>query len=335
MVRLKEQVRKKDEKTIQTKVNKLQRKVSQHPGELISILTTHYGIMRVTSHTYNPDYYLMEAYLQTGLLTSDSRIFPNDSFLVAGVKNPYIIDLDTGHDRDFEKLNGNSFAILEGYGHGRRSIRAPLGHLIGIEKNARSTLSYLSNEEFNSEYIAKNTLRYRGRKPAAWVKIGNEEAIPFLQKVFLSSRKSWRYTELSKLLGVELPISSSMNVNRLWGVELPIGKSIREDLIIDQLAIHWELIDAETLLPKLKLAKEELLKKAEESDGLISDIAINVNYGGAIRDTEAKIERLIKTAIKRGYHESGFCIETRTAPGVSKRIDFKEFFSKEKEEYGF
>jgi len=276
------------EKSLNRKVALLQKKICKSQGELIVVYTAYYERVKKTAHEYYDSFFSLERYIQTGIITPETIVSNSDEFLT-GIKNSYYKEIGVAYDRDFQALDNDRF------------IRFPL----------RTPLSHLKGKQPDEEYFLYHQLAHFPEDPSLYLKIGNNEAIPLLQKTL----ESWRYIELSRLLGIELPLNDK------------ILNGLKED----KLKIFHELISLETQIPKLEKARAALLESASDRDYLLSEPAIRVNYGDAIRNAKTRQEILLEKAIKRRYHDSEICGKVEIGDRITKTtINLLEYFSTRK-----
>lgn len=261
----------------------LQDKIFKSQGELIVAYINYYNNMKKTAHTSYEEFYSLERCLQTGIITPKTRV--SDREFITGVKKAYYKEICPAYDRDFEPLRGSFTPFF---------IKNPLSHL--------------KEKQPDEEFFLCHFLSHVFIDPSLYLKIGNKDSIPLLQETL----ESWRYMELSGLLGMELPVNDK----------------ILNDLTEDKLKIFSEMRRLEKRIPVLKKAGKEFLELASDSESLLSVPAIAVNYGRAIDDSEKRYEVLLETAIKRQYHKSDICGKVEIGDDIiTTTINFREFFS--------
>ncbi len=248
----------KPEQLLEEMIAPLKERISNSPGELIGALTRNY---ERCSHGITPAHYALRETLYMGLITPETK-FPTkgNSFAVflSGIDKPHSLEINSGWERDFTKEKGRSFSDWRTDSHKLLYFR---------DKPPE-----IPEDSYKHGCFGSHSTAFPTEKPRLELYAGNQQTFPFLQQ----NLEGWRYTQLSKLLEYELPIT------------------------------------------------EKMTKKIEEEQLKIFD---EMRKTGAGKD---RIFELLKTAIKRGYHETGMQVNRQLDAGVVMKISLKDFFAQKK-----
>ncbi len=290
------------EQLLEERVAPLQERISKSQGELIGALTRDY---EQCSHGMTPVYYALRETLYTGLITPETR-FPikGGSFgvFLLGVDKPYSLEINSSEKRDFREENEGSFGNWM-TDHWRL--------LYFMDKPTE-----VPEDSWEHGCFGSHSTAFPTEKPKLELHVGNQQAIPFLQK----NLEGWRYLQLSELLGYDLPITED------------IAKKVEDE----QLEIFDDVRATESKVRSLTKQKERRVELAKATDGAIhhgtyieltDEFVENMRYNPQIRE---RVLGLLKTAIKRGYHETGMQVDRQLDAGVIMRINLKDFFAQRK-----
>jgi len=294
------------EQLLEERVAPLQERISKSQGELVGALTRDY---EQCSHGMTPIHYALRETLYTGIITQETR-FPikGDSFGVffLGVDKPYSLEINSSWERDFREGNDGSFGNWM-TDHWRL--------LYFMDKPTE-----VPEDSWQHGCFGSHSTAFPTEKPRLELYVGNQQAILFLQQ----NLEGWRYLQLSKLLGYDLPVTDG------------VAKKVEEE----QLKIFDEMRATESKVRSLTKKKDRRVKLANETDGAIhhgayieltDEFVENLRYNPQIRESRDRVLRLLKTAIKRGYHETGMQVDRQLDAGVVMRIDLKDFFAQRKD----
>lgn len=239
------------EKLLEEKFAPLQDKISKSQGELVGALTRCY---EQRSFGMVPPHYSLRKNLYAGVITGETRFPLNGgsfSIFLSGVKNPHSLELNSAWEMDFiEEKN----CIFSNY------MTDSLTLLYFMDKPA-----HVPEDSFGHEYPGGSSIAFPTKKSRLELYIGNQDALPFLQQ----NLEGWRYIQLPKLLGCELPMTPEME-KKIEGEHLKIFDEIRE---------------AEAKVRSLINEKEARLKLVEAADGVI-------HHGASIELTDEVAEAL-------------------------------------------
>jgi len=292
------------EKLLEEKVAPLQERISKSQGELIGALTRNY---EQCSHGM-PVYYSLRKTLCTGIITPETR-FPikEDSFeiFLLGINKPYSLEINSEWERDFKEGNEGRF---ENWTTDHERL------LYLMDKPPEIPEDSWVHGCFGSHSATVST-----KKPRLELYIGNQQTISFLEQ----NLGGWRYLQLAKLLGYSLPITNE------------ISKKVEDE----QLKIFDDMRQIEAKVRSLKKEKAKRVELVKATGGAIhhgayteltDEFVENLRYNPQIRENRDKVLRLLKTAIERGYHETGIQVERPLDAGVVMRINLKDFFAQRK-----
>ncbi|MFH1503128.1 MAG: hypothetical protein ABIE36_00525 [Candidatus Diapherotrites archaeon] len=293
------------EQLLEEKVAPLQERILKSQGEVIGALTRDY---EQCSHGMTPVHYSLRETLYTGLVTSETK-FPikGDSFgvFLLGIDKPYSLEINPSWERDFREGNDGSFGNWM-TDHWRL--------LYFMDKPAE-----VPEDSWQHGCFGSHSTAFPTEKARLELYIANQQAIPFLQQ----NLEGWRYLQLSGLLGYDLPLTDE------------ILKKIEDE----QLKIFDEMRTTEVKVRSLTNEKERRVELTKATDGAIhhgayieltDEFVENMRYNPQIRESRDRVLGLLKTAIKRGYHETGMQVDRQLDAGVVMRIDLKDFFTQRK-----
>lgn len=291
------------EKLLEEKLTPLKSRISESEGELIGALNRNY---QHNSHGMRLIQYWLKETLHAGIITSKTRFAPRGSAFsfVLGIKKPFSLEL-SGTGRDFTKETDNSFT----------RILPDIFRLFYFMERPPT----IPGDSWESSCYGDRRIAFPTKKPRLELYIGDGEAIPFFQKQL----KGWRYLQLAELLDYNLPVTDE------------IAKKIEEE----QLALYEEMIKTEDRVSTLIKEKKARIELVKSTGGVIhhgthieltDEFVENIKYNPLLKETREKVEELLKTAIKRKYHERGIKISKKIDAGVTEQIDLKEFFSQRK-----
>jgi len=292
------------EKLLEKKLAPFNEKISQFKGQLIGALTRGYS---ESSSGMNPVWYSQRETLYAGIITPETRFpFKGEmigSFLL-GINKSCSLELGHTFERDFyENKNGGFF-----------DFNNLFGILYFLDKPP-----VVPEDSYTHGCFGSHSTTFQTKKPRLELYLGDKETIPFLQQL-----EGWRYVQLQKLLNYYLPITEE------------ITKKIEKE----QLSIFDKIRKTEFEVHSLIKEKEKRLGIINQTDGVIShgayleltdEFVENMKYNPSIKEGKNQILDLLKTAIKREYHENGKKTERKLDSGVIMQIDLKEFFSNRKE----
>ncbi len=296
------------EQLLEERILPLQEKISNSQGELIGAITRNY---ERCPHGMNLSYHVSRETLYAGVITSETK-FPRKAgsfgaFLL-GIDNPYSLEINSSWERDFRKSNNGGFD----------SGAINLWNLLYfMDKPAEIPKDSWKQGCFGGYDLIPPT-----EKPRLELYIGNNQTIPFLQQ----NLEGWRYLQLSKLLGYDLPITED------------VRKKIEEE----QLKIFDEMRKTESKAGLLAKEKERRIEIANSGGAihhgthieLTDEVAENLRYNPQIVEGRDKVLRLLRTAINRGYHENGIKVNRELDAGVVMKINLRDFFSQRKDKFG-
>ena len=294
------------EQLLEERIAPLQERISKSQGELVGALTRDY---KPCSHGMTPVYYSLRETLYTGVIGLQTR-FPikDNSFEVflLGVDKPYSLEINSSWERDFREGNDGNFDNW---------MTDHWKLLYFMDKPAE-----IPEDSWQYDCFGSHSTAFPTEKPRLELYIGNQQAIPFLQK----NLEGWRYSQLSNLLGYDLPVTEG------------IAKKVEDE----QLTIFDEMRKTESKVRSLTKEKERRVEIANVTDGAIhhgayieltDEFVENMRHNPQIRESRDRILGLLKTAIKRGYHESGIQVDRQLDAGVVIRINLKDFFAQRKD----
>jgi len=299
---------------LEEKLAPLQLKISESPGQLMGAVTRNY---KQSSFGIKPVNYLLETTLYAGIITPETRFVterpsllenPFSFAFISGIKNPCSLDVRClTQTEEFRKNERGEFNLFS----------ANIAHLLYfMERPPRVPQNGIGEGCFPSEAITTQTA-----KPRLEVYTGNEETIPFLQ----IDLAGWQYASLSKILGYDLPITEK------------IDKRIEQE----QMEIYELVVRAEKEVKDLTRKRDARVELARETGGIIphefhtemtNENIEKFRHNPAIRQARDHLETLVKTAIRRGYHENGKTVHRKLDAGVNQTLYLKEFFSHRKAE---
>jgi len=293
------------EQLLEERVAPLQKKISGSQGELVGALTRDYN---QCSHGMTPVHYASRETIYTGIITPETR-FPirGDSFgvFLLGVNKPYSLEINSSWERDFQEGNDGSFCNW---------MTDPWRLLYFMDKPAE-----IPEDSWQHGCFGSHSTVFPTEKPRLELYVGDQQTLPFLQQ----NLEGWKYLQLAELLSYDLPIT----------------EAIRKKVEDEQLKIFDSVRATETKVCSLTNEKERRVKLAKATDGAIhhgayieltDEFVENIRYNPQIRESRDRVLGLLKTAIKRGYHETGMQVERQLDAGVVMRINLKEFFAQRK-----
>lgn len=296
------------EQLLEEKVAPLQERISSSQGELVGALTRDY---KQCSHGITPVHYALRETIYTGLITPETR-FPIKGYsfgvFLLGVDKPYSLEINSSWERDFREGSDGSFGNWM-TDHWRL--------LYFMDKPIK-----IPEDSWQHGCFGSHSTAFPTEKPRLELYIGNQQTIPFLQQ----NLEGWRYLQLSKLLGYDLPITDG------------IAKKVEDE----QLKIFDEMIATESKVRSLIKEKERRVELAKSTDGAIhhgayieltDEFVENLRYNPKIRESRDKVLGLLKTAINRRYHETGTQVDRQLDTGVVMRINLKDFFAQRKDTF--
>lgn len=293
------------EQLLEERVAPLQERISKSQGELIGALTRDY---KQCSHGMTHVHYSLRKTLYTGLITPKTR-FPikGDSFGVffLGVDKPHSLEINSSWERDFREGNDGSFGNW---------MTDHWKLLYFMDKPAE-----VPEDSWEHGCFGSHSTAFPTERPRLELYIGNQQTIPFLQQ----NLEGWRYLQLAKLIGYNLPMTDD------------IARKVEDE----QLKIFDDMRTTEAKVRSLTKEKEKRIELAKSTDGAIhhgfyieltDEFVENLRYNPQIRESRERGLGLLKTAIKRGYHETGMQVDRQLDAGVVMRINLKDFFAQRK-----
>lgn len=293
------------EQILEERVALLQEKILNSQGELIGAVTRDY---EQRSYDRTSVHYSLEEVLYIGLITQKTR-FPikGDSYEVflSGISKPYSLEVNSSWERDFIERNDESFGNW---------LTDHWRLLYFMDKPKE-----VPGDSWKHGCFGSHSTVFQTEKPRLELYIGNQQTIPFLQQ----NLEGWRYLQLAKLLKYDLPVTDNMK------------KKIENE----QLNIFDEIRATEAKVRQLTKEKERRVELTKATDGVIhhgtyieltDEFIENLKYNPQIRESRNRILELLKTVIKRGYHETGMQVDRQLDAGVIMKIDLKDFFSQRK-----
>lgn len=304
------------ENLLEEKLAPCQARILESERELIAAVERDY---QRTSFGTRPVHYSLSTTLRTGIITPETGfVSPGDysncrirssSFLL-GVEKPFSLRLSTGLEEDFKEEKDNSFA------HFPPDF---FRFLYFMERPPK-----VPDDSWEGGCYGGRGTVFPTDKSRLELYIGDQEAIPFLREQL----EGWRYLQLAELLGYTLPITED------------VEKKIEEE----QFALYEEMTKVENRVRALMKEKHERVELVKATDGVIhyeeyidltDEFVENMRFNPRLKETRERVERLLKTAIKRKYHERGIKVSRRMDAGVTLEIDLREFFSQRKAMFEF
>src|SRR3989338_5700142 len=293
------------EQLLEERVAPLQERISNSQGELVGALTRNY---EKDFHDMIPVHYSLRETLYAGVITPETRFPISGDFFgvfLLGVDKPYSLEINSSWKRDIMKGGGGSFGNWT-------TDRWRL--LYFMDKPTE-----VPEDSWQHGCFGSHSTAFPTKKPRLELYAGNQEATPFLQQ----NLEGWRYLQLSKLLGYDLPVTES------------IAKKVEDE----QLKIFDEMSAAESKFKLLTKEKEKRVELSKATGGAINygayieltdEFVENLKYNPLIKDSRGRVLGLLKTAIERGYHETGMQVDRQLDAGVVMRINLKSFFAQRK-----